>query len=207
MSINSREASEKFFSGQPEFNSVHGKTTYEWHADAYDIPVLRSDTWLHTSDIQIACRWHTNMYEWHTEDIRVKGWHTSACKWHTSDVRVHPNDIREYTKNEMLIAMKIIKLYKTFGVFKSKSSTLFVAKTLLKAVTNDFWLLGCSNSHSFLLEYSSVQKQGLVPKQFYRRPEWYILARLSTIFLFYLIHGEKTYLHCFLYENLSTFYI
>ena len=161
--------------------------TYEWHTDRMQMKY---------EYVRVTYGWHTSKRMTYKCVQMTYEWRTSTSKWHT---RIH----EEWNAN----AMKIIKLYKTFGVFKSKFSTLFVAKTLLKAVTNDFWLLGCSNSHSFLLEYSSVQKQGLVPKQFYRRPEWYILARLSTIFLFYLVHGAKTYLHCFLYENLSSFYI
>ena len=75
--------------------AVHGKITYEWHAD---------DTRVHTSDTRMTYeyirvthewhtstyKWHTSTYEWHTDDIRVTyGWHTSTYEWHTDDIRVH----------------------------------------------------------------------------------------------------------------------
>ena len=33
--------------------------------------------------------WHTSIYEWQTDDIRVTyGWHTSTYEWHRNDIQV-----------------------------------------------------------------------------------------------------------------------
>ena len=156
-----REFSEKH---QICYSRVHGNTTCEWHKD--DIGVTYGwhtstyqwhtyDIRVHTSDIRM-----TYEYIWVTyEDIRATyRWHTSTCKWHTNVIRVHTSDIRmihEYIPvtykwhgNDMRMTRNF-KPYKVFEGFRSQFSKLFVVKTFFKMVANGFWLLGCSDSHTF----------------------------------------------------------
>ena len=125
--INSKETNEKhflvslyliWFMAKSHTSDI--QMTYEYLEVTYEFirviyRCLADDIRVYTSDIRIIYKYIRVTYDWHTSTYERR---TSTFEWHTRPYEWHTN------------AMKLAKLYKAFGAFRSKFSTLFVVKTL-----------------------------------------------------------------------------